>query len=132
MELEENQITALCLLAAGYQISVVAERTGVTRRTIERWKLQPEFKKTLREAMCRVYDSAIAELTLGAKEAALELKRIIHDSDVPAKVKITAINVLLTHTARAKDAVLEQRLEDMESVLDGNNTGETQSLGNES
>lgn len=116
----QNQ--ALCLLAAGYPIETVAKSTGVTRQTITKWRKIPEFKRLLQESIAATFDIAIAELVIGSREAAQELKRIIADSDVPSKTKVSAINTLLNHAARAKDSILEQRLERLEGNFDGLDT----------
>lgn len=116
----QNQ--ALCLLAAGYTIDEVVAETGVGKRSLCRWKNEPKFKEKLQEAVTKTYDTAVAELVSGSREAARELKRIISDPDVSSKTKITAINVLLSNAARAKDTVLEQRIEKLEGVFDGSDT----------
>ncbi len=113
----ENQ--ALCLLAAGYSNPEVASQTGVSTRTIERWKKKPQFKKLLQDAVTAVFDAAIAELISGSREAAKQLKEIISDPDVPSRTKVTAITVLFSNGARAKDWGLEQRLARLEATLDG-------------
>lgn len=111
----QNQ--ALCLLASGFPAETVAKSTGVSRRTIDRWSKHPEFNRLLRESVAKVFDIAIAELVNGSRQAAQELKNIISDPDVPSKTKVSAINVLLTNAARAKDSILEERLEKLEIVL---------------
>lgn len=116
------QNKALCLLAAGYTVSEVVEMTGVGKRTLDRWRTTPEFKRLLQEAVAATYDAAVAELVAGSRQAALKLKEIIDSPDVASKTKVTAINVLLANAARAKDSVLEQRLEVLEGTLDGINT----------
>ncbi|MBP5976609.1 hypothetical protein HW132_28720 [Brasilonema sp. CT11] len=113
----QNQ--ALCLLAAGHTIDEVVAETGVGKRTLSRWKTTCNFKKLLQDAVTQTYDSAVAELVSGSREAARELKRIISDPDVPSKTKVTAINVLLNNAARAKESALEERLERLEESFDG-------------
>ena len=126
----QNQ--ALCLLAAGYPIETVAKSTGVTRQTINKWTKLPEFNRLLRESVAKTFDVAIAELVIGSREAAQELKRIITDPDVPSKTKVSAINVLLNNGARVKDSILEQRLERLEGTFDGTDTEQDTEIGSES
>lgn len=118
------QNLALCLLASGYSTKEVAEQAGVTSKTIERWKSKPNFEKLLRDAIAKTYDAAVAELCSGARDAAKELKRIINDPDVPSRTKVTAISVLLSNASKAKDTILEERLERVENSLDGTDSGE--------
>ncbi|MCC5661827.1 hypothetical protein LC608_33760 [Nostoc sp. XA010] len=118
MSLTPIQNEALCLLAAGYPREEVSARTGVSKSTINRWATEPDFKTMLRDAVVKVYDAAIAELVSGSRQAAQELKAIITDPDTPKRVKVSAIQVLLTTAAKAKDSVLEERLEAIEVALD--------------
>ncbi|MBD2255597.1 helix-turn-helix domain-containing protein [Nostoc parmelioides] len=124
MSLTPIQNEALCLLAAGYSRDEVAGKTGVSKSTINRWVTQPDFKTMLRNAVIQVYDAAIAELVSGSREAAKELKSIITDPDTPKRVKVSAIQVLLTTAAKAKESALEERLEAIETALDGNISSE--------
>lgn len=119
MSLTPIQNEALCLLAAGYSRDDVAAKTGVSKSTINRWAVQPDFKIMLRDAVVQSYDAAIAELVSGSREAAKELKAIITDPDTPKRVKVSAIQVLLTTAAKAKESALEERLEAIEVALDG-------------
>lgn len=120
MELTPIQNEALCLLAAGYPRDVVASKTGVSKASIDRWAIQPNFKQLLRDATSKVYDAAIAELVSGSRLAAQELKAIIADPDTPKRVKVSAIQTLLTSAAKVKEQAIEERLERLEAVLDGN------------
>ncbi len=103
---------------AGYEQKEVASLTNVTLRTLGRWRLSPTFSKLLREGVRKTYDAMIAELVCGAVEAARTLNSIISDPDVPARVKINAIQVLLNNAGRARDYLLEERLENVENLLD--------------
>jgi DNA-binding MurR/RpiR family transcriptional regulator len=120
LSLTPIQNEALCLLAAGYSRDHVAQKTGVSKVTINRWATQPDFKILLRDAVVQVYDAAIAELVSGSREAARELKAIITDPDTPKRVKVSAIQVLLTTAAKVKEAALEERIEAIEAALDDN------------
>lgn len=124
-ELTPIQNQALCLLAAGYNKQEVASLTEINTRTLTRWEKEPNFKKMLKEAVAKIYDAAIAELVSGSREAARQLKNIIHDPDVPSRVKVTAIQVLLNNAAKAKDDLLEERLEAVEALLDADKNEDT-------
>lgn len=108
------------MLAAGYSNQEVASKTSVTTRTIVRWKSEPEFQKLLKEASMRMFDAAIAELCLGSVEAAKQLREIINDENVPARVKISAIQCLLGTASRVRDWHNQERLERIEAALDAN------------
>ena len=120
-----NKNRALCLLAAGYSRKQVAKQVGITEATLRGWARHPEFKKQLRNAVAEIYNSAIAELCSGSREAAQELRRIINDPDVSARVKISAISTLFSNAEKAKAGLLEDRLEALENSLNGNNQAVT-------
>ncbi|MBW4450644.1 MAG: hypothetical protein KME38_28400 [Spirirestis rafaelensis WJT71-NPBG6] len=124
-ELTPTQNQALCLLAAGYDKHEVANISGITIRTLDRWRKNPKFDKLLKQAIRKTYDACIAELVSGSRDAARTLKSIISDSDVPSRVKVTAIQVLLTNASKVKDDLLEERLEAVEALLDADKNEDT-------
>lgn len=121
-KLTPTQIDALCALAAGRSSKETAEITNVSIRTIDRWKQLPNFKKLLQDAVVQTYNFAIAELCCGAKESAIQLREIINNDETPVRLKIKAIEVLLLNASKAKDAILEYRLEKVEKLLEDVNT----------
>ena len=108
------------MLAAGYSRKEAAAQTGVSISSVNKWAIDPNFQKLLRDAVGKTYDAAVAELVSGSQEAARELKAIIADPDTPKRVKVSAIQVLLTTAAKVKESLLEERLETIEAALDGN------------
>ena len=118
-ELTPNQTKALCMLAANHCRDEVAEACGITTRTLDKWKQLENFQDLLRKAVAATYDATIAELVLGSQAAARELRMLIIDPDTPGRTKVSAISVLLTNAAKAKEALLEERLERIEANLDG-------------
>jgi transcriptional regulator with XRE-family HTH domain len=122
--LSYTQCEALVLLAAGYTDEEVAAKTVVAKSTIARWRKSPEFERLLKQAQLKYIDSALAELVKGAKEAVKELNNIITDPDVPSRTKVSAISVLLTHIVKMREMDLEERLERIEVILDGNHQSE--------
>lgn len=110
------------MIAANYCRDEVAEVCGITTRTLDKWKKQKGFQERLRKAVSATFDAAVAELVLGSQESAQELRRIILDPDTPARTKISGISVLLTNAGKAKELLLEERLERMEGILNGDDT----------
>jgi hypothetical protein len=119
-ELTTEQYTAILMIASGKSNASVAKECGVSTRTVERWRVLPTFKTLVKEAILDIYDAAIAELILGAKEATRQLIQIIEDEETPRKTKVVAINSLLNQAAKYKSVLLEERLEKLESSLDDN------------
>ncbi|HAG80472.1 MAG TPA: hypothetical protein DCL61_04700 [Cyanobacteria bacterium UBA12227] len=126
LDLAPNQTKALIKLAAGSGDDEAAQAAGVTVRSIQNWKKQPNFKSMLRQAVIATYDAAIAELVDGAKDAAKELKGIITDPDTPKRVKVSAIATLLEVASKAKQTMLEERLERLEGIVDGDEPSQNQ------
>lgn len=120
-ELTPLQIRILCLLASGKSKKEISDITEVSSATIDRLSKNLTFKSKLREITTSVYDAALSELCNGAIIAAVELNKIIEDPDTPAKIKISAISTLFTHASKAKDFVLQDRLEKIEILLNEDN-----------
>ena len=102
-KLSPNQNKALCHLVAGRSIDEVAELTGVSSRTINRWKANPLFRKILNQALQSTFDAAIAELVANSVFAAQELNAIIRNPDVPSRTRVSAIDLLLKNASRVKE-----------------------------
>lgn len=107
------------MLAANHCRDEIAQACGITTRTLDKWKQLENFQALLKQAVAQTYDAAVAELVLGSQEAAKELRMIILDPDTPGRTKVSAISVLLTNAAKAKEALLEERLERVEEILNG-------------
>ncbi len=116
-DLTPNQTKALCMLAANHCRDEVAQACGITTRTLDKWKQLENFQELLRKAVAATYDAAVAELVLGSQAAARELRMLIIDPDTPGRTKVSAISVLLTNAAKAKEHLLEERLERIEVSL---------------
>lgn len=106
------------MLAAGYGRTEIAETCGVTKKTLERWQKLPGFNKMLRDAMARLYDAGIAELCLGSRIAAKRLCEIIEDPTMPIRSQLQAIQILLANAAMAKKSQVEDRLQEIEDIID--------------
>lgn len=120
-EFSPRQYRALVCLAAGGSNKEAADLAGVSVRAIETWKSKSNFQRLLREATVRVFDQAIAELVLGAQEAAEQLRGIITDEETPARIKISAISTLLTNASKARDWAMEARIQKLEGMVDCDN-----------
>jgi hypothetical protein len=119
MELTPKQAIALTHLVAGATNGEAAKAAGVSKRSVEAWKALPEFKKHLKVAVNQMLDESLAELVLGSKAAVKELNTIIADEETPTRTKLSAISILLSNAAKVRDWYLEERLESIESALDG-------------
>lgn len=117
-QVSSKQQLALIRLACGDSNAAAASAAGVSLSCLEKWKQKPGFQKLLRNAVAEIFDSAIAELVSGSRDAAIELKRIINDPNTGDRTKIAAIQCLLGAAEKCKRWQLEARLERVEELLD--------------
>ena len=94
-ELSSTQYRALVALSTGRTNDEVAVMCKVTLRTIMNWRAREDFAQLMRDANHKIFEEALCEAILYSKKAVQELCRIIDDSDVPSRVKISAISTLL-------------------------------------
>ena len=97
--LKPQQYQAVIALASGENILSICSRLGISRSTIDRWVKNENFQQLYQNACLEAYKSGIAELCLGASQAAIYLRSIITDPDVPSAVKVRAIDVLFRHAS---------------------------------
>lgn len=120
-----KQAKALALLASGSSNTEVANAVGVSLRTIELWKSQPEFKTHLASLGSKLLDLAFIQLSAHIDEVNSELLRIILSPDTNDRVKVSAIqtyynilnNAIETKAERTKD----EKLQKLPSRRDDNN-----------
>jgi hypothetical protein len=121
VDITPKQAKALTLLAAGCTNAEAAKGAGVSSRTVDNWKSKPDFQKMLSFAVQAQLNASLAQLVAGASDAVKELNSIITSSDTPSRVKVTAISTLLNYSMRVREWALEDRLESLEGLLDGDN-----------
>jgi len=105
-------------LATGCTNKEAAQKAGVSLSTIQRLKRKADFKQELSMAVNSVYRSVLTQLTSGIGKAVKELLPSIESPDTPDRVKLKAIEILLTQAANANDLALEQRISEMEKQFD--------------
>lgn len=89
--------------------------------TIERLKREAGFKHELSRAVNQVYRNGLTQLALGIDKAVSELLRIIESPDTQDRVKLKAIEILLTQAANANNLALEQRISSLENTISPRN-----------
>lgn len=104
LQLNNSHYKAIIALASGEEKESVADRIGVTIRTIDRWLQREDFQELYHQACREAYRNGLATLCEGSADAALKLRGIINDPDVPSAVKVRAINVLFTHAATIEES----------------------------
>jgi transcriptional regulator with XRE-family HTH domain len=129
-DLTPKQYKALTMLLAGYTYQEVADKTGVNKKTIERWKKLPTFTARMREAQHLCFQSAIAELIVDSRYAATELNRIIKNPETSDRIKISAIQTAFSFASKVPKYESELNSEYVESNLDDNSENESEKQAN--
>ena len=117
-ELAINQQRALVVLASGGSCEAAAKEAGVSLQTLSAWQRREDFQRLLKASVSKVYNAALAQVTLIACKSVKELEEIIDDPEVPARVKISAIALVLSTAKDANQGALEDRLKKIEELLD--------------
>jgi hypothetical protein len=107
----------ICYLATGCTNKEAAQKAGVSLSTIERLKREAGFKQELSRAVNQVYRNGLTQLAMGIDKAVSELLRIIDSPDTQDRVKLKAIEILLTQAAHANNLALEQRISSLENRI---------------
>jgi hypothetical protein len=76
---DETRQQAACLLAAGKKITVVAKTLGVDEKTVDRWKLLPDFRAMV-ERELKIIRERISQEGQAIKENRILAKRRRHAS----------------------------------------------------
>jgi hypothetical protein len=115
--LSARQLLALPIIAGEPSIEGVAEKVGVTRKTIYEWLKQEPFKRALEEARMEYVESGFRTMRLAAKQAADKIVKHVDSTD--EKVSLRAAEDIIEfakefisledHERRIKE--LEERLE---------------------
>lgn len=114
-----KQRQAALLLAEGTTAVDVAERVGVSRVTMERWKKQPLFQEEIRQSENKIYDDSLRMLKRSAKDAVDCLMRNMGGNASPyvqvaaaAKVLDLGLEVYKIAEVLAGLSELHRRLDD--------------------
>jgi transposase-like protein len=84
-------LTAIAALASGSTRTEAAEKAGVDRRTLHRWRNQdPEFIAALNGLRSEAAEQVENELRGLATEAVATIRTLMSDSQAPAAVRLKA------------------------------------------
>ena len=118
LNLTPIQLRVLVALAAGKSNIEAAAEAGISVSTLEKWKRNPAFKKKLFESSAKLFDVTLAQLSLASSDAVKILVGIIEDDETPAKIKVSAISVVLSFSKYAREFLLESRIAALEEFLE--------------
>ena len=92
--LPPGQEQAACELARGTPVSMIAERLGVNRKTLFRWREQTDFKRRVEDLRCEINARFVGKLFDVGSEAIETLRRLCeHESP---QIRLQAARALLS------------------------------------
>ncbi len=119
MNLTENQITAVELLAKGETKTEAAKQAGVSRTTLYEWMEQAEFTTAIQTAKTECWRTAVTRLYPLSEKAADCLSDLITSDKTPSYVRCqAALGVLATARQCYHEGELEARIQQLEQALD--------------
>jgi predicted trehalose synthase len=122
-EINEDDLLLAAALAGGAKVPAIAEKLGVSTRTIHRRKADPAFRALVSEIRSTMLDGVVGRLAELADEAVTALAGLLKpESD---GVRLQAANVVLSTLLKAREhvelsdrlAALEQRAGKSRSAL---------------
>ncbi len=88
--MNEKQQLAILLMAEGLQYQQIAEKVGVTKKTISQWRADYEFRAALNQHLNEIR-SAHSEKLRSLQKTALEIiEQSLVSPETPAKDKLNA------------------------------------------
>lgn len=112
----ENVILAFL---SNRKTSQIAKQTGLSQRTIERYKKDPELQTILRDRRAEMFKEVTDALHEILIPAARELHKIVNDPDVAAQTKVYAINsAYQQYRSMTEIADIQARLKALEDAKD--------------
>ena len=109
---ERMKEEVITVLAGHPNVEEAARLLKISTATLYRWKKIPEIAAGVDEARQIQYEQALGRVQRGAGTAVTILLKLMHDSEVPAGVRLQAADCLARHRkATGRLARLEQRLQ---------------------
>ena len=93
--LEPGKELAARLLAAGVSLEVVAERAGIARATLWRWRQRADFLTRLQELQREAWAGLMEDLRADAVRARETLREILDDPEAPVSDRRQTASFLL-------------------------------------
>ena len=116
-QVSDRQRRAIEALLISKSASEAAEASGISRRTLERWKRDPAFQDAYRAASREKLGETVGRLRVAASEAVGALQEALH-ADAPA-VRVRAAQVLLDGAIKVEVDDLARRVEALEAAQKG-------------
>ena len=115
---KERERTAALLLAQGKTNRAVAQKLGVTEKTIWNYRQKPEVQKIIRQTQEEFAELSGSMAVTVVPEAIAVLQEILNDPDSRAADRIQAARTLMSGSAAFQERkLLERQINDLENQL---------------
>ncbi|MFJ4672999.1 helix-turn-helix domain-containing protein [Kitasatospora purpeofusca] len=105
------------LIARGTSVDQASKETGVSGRTIRRWREEPDFENEIQAARRAILTEAVAALGAAARDAVTTLHAALKDPS--PGIRVRAASVLLSSLpAISEHAELNERLAALEAAAE--------------
>ena len=118
--LNHNHHTAILMLTAGRSTKEISVELGVSQRTIDVWKSDPNFASLLRESSNKAFEASHAELMLHTQKAVFQLQQILDNPDTTTRIRLSAIQLMLQYGLKSTKDTIIAKLESVktEEIVD--------------
>lgn len=118
MTLTVKQSLAVVALAQGQTQDLAAKVAKCSKRTLQRWLLQEEFKSAIAQAKRDSYQQAVSRLVTLSSGAVTTLAAIAVDCKAPTAARVSACRTILDAAYRGyAQEELERRVAQLEEKL---------------
>lgn len=115
---KERERTAALLLAQGKTNRAVAQKLGVTEKTIWNYRQKPAVQKIIRDTQMEFAELSGSMAVTVVPEAICVLQEILNDPDSRAADRIQAARTLMSGSAAFQERkLLERQINDLEHQL---------------
>ena len=123
ISLTGKKAKAVELLAQGLSPSEVADKVGVSDRTVRRWVKRPEVAEALRELQREALHGIARRLRALAQHATDALGHVLKSEDTPPAVRVSSARAVLEFVIRLEELEkveeLETRVRAIENIIKG-------------
>jgi len=117
--LTHKQEKAIMLLLENKKMEEVAQKLGISTKTLYRWLKQDAFKQRFAEVRQELFNEALNSLKTLTKEAIDTLEDILKNGTKETS-RVTASKTVLELALRLKEVEeLEKRVEELEKIVEG-------------
>jgi transposase len=117
--LTHRQEKAIMLLLQNKKMEEVAQKLGISTKTLYRWLKQDAFKERFQEVRQELFNEALDSLKTLTKQAIDTLEDVIKNGTKETS-RVTASKTVLELALRLKEVEeLEKRVEELEKIVEG-------------